>query len=136
MFKKFILGLAAFFAAVSMAFALDANTATQAELESIKGIGPKIAADIVAGRKDGKYKDMADLTTRIKGIGETNAKAMAAGGLTVGGGAAAAATTPAKADAPKADAGKTGAAKADAGKDAAKPMAKDAPKDAKLESNC
>ena len=128
MFKKFVLGLAAFFAAVSMAFAaVDANTATQAELESVKGIGPKIAADIVAGRKDGSYKDMADLTTRVKGIGETNAKAMAAGGLTVGGGKAAAAAVPAKTDAPKADAGKTGAAKADAGKDAGKPMAKDAP---------
>jgi competence protein ComEA len=42
------------------------NTAKTDELECLKGIGPKIAADIVKNRP---YKDGKDLQDKVKGIG-------------------------------------------------------------------
>jgi competence protein ComEA len=127
--KKILLALVAFFAAMNFAFAADANSASKAELEAVKGIGPAIADRIIAERKNGNFKDIKDLETRVKGIGEENVKKMAAAGLTVGGAKAAAPKAEAKADAkkdsPKAE------AKADAKKDAPKAEAKaDAKKDA------
>jgi competence protein ComEA len=127
--KKIILALVAFFAALNFAFAADANSASKAELEAVKGIGPTIADRIIEERKKGGFKDMKDLEERVKGIGEENVKKMAAAGLTVGGGKAAAPKAEAKADAKK-DAPKA-EAKADAKKDAPKAEAKaDAKKDA------
>jgi competence protein ComEA len=130
--KKLLLAVAAFITSMGLAFAaVDANTASQAELESIKGIGPAIAAKILDERKKGSFKDMKDLEERVKGIGEKNIAAMAAGGLSVGKGGApkAEAKVDAKKDAPKAE------AKADAKKDAPKAeVKKDAPKaDAKAD---
>jgi competence ComEA-like helix-hairpin-helix protein len=45
---------------------IDINAATQAELESLPGIGPVIARRIIEGRP---YRSVADLI-RVKGIGE------------------------------------------------------------------
>ena len=45
---------------------LDLNTATEKELQSIKGIGPVLAARIIAGRP---YKTVDDLL-KVKGIGQ------------------------------------------------------------------
>jgi competence protein ComEA len=127
--KKIVLALVAFFAALNFAFAADANSASKAELEAIKGIGPTIADRIIEERKKGGFKDLKDLEERVKGIGEENVKKMSAAGLTVGGGKAAAPKAEAKADAKK-DAPKA-EAKADAKKDAPKAEAKmDAKKDA------
>jgi len=97
MIKRLLAALLAFFAL--SAFAADANTASQAELEAIKGIGPAIATKIVDGRKDGAYKDWPDLVARVKGIGDKNAAKLSAGGLTVNGAAmsGAPAATPAAA---------------------------------------
>ena len=47
---------------------LDPNTATGKELQSIKGIGPVLAARIIAGRP---YKTVDDLL-KVKGIGQKN----------------------------------------------------------------
>jgi competence protein ComEA len=132
MFKKVLAALAVFIATVGVAFAaIDANTASQAELESIKGIGPAIAKSIVDERKNGAFKDLGDLEKRVKGVGESNVKKFASAGLAVGGGKAAATAKPAEAkkDAPKADA-KPADAKKDAPKSDAKPAdaKKDAPK--------
>jgi competence protein ComEA len=128
--KKIVLALVAFFAALNFALAADANSASKAELEAIKGIGPAIADRIIEERKSGgNFKDMKDLEVRVKGVGEENVKKMAAAGLTVGGGKAAAPKAETKADAKK-DAPKA-EAKADAKKDAPKAEAKaDAKKDA------
>ena len=84
MLKKFIAALAVLFAASAFA-AVDANKATQAELESIKGIGPAISGAIIAERKKGDFKDWNDLVVRIKGVGDQSAAKMSAGGLTVNG---------------------------------------------------
>lgn len=65
--------------------ATEINRAGQAELESVKGIGPSMATRILDARKKGPFADWADLRTRVKGVGEGNAKKFSAQGLTVNG---------------------------------------------------
>ena len=108
------LGAASAFAAV------DANKATQAELKSVKGIGPSISGKILDERKKANFKDWSDLVERVKGVGDGNAAKFSTEGLTVNGqgfkGAAAPAAKPAKAD--------KAAVKSDAPAAAAMPAAK------------
>ena len=69
--KKLLLVLLAFFAFSGMAMAaVNLNTATQAELESVKGIGPKKAEAIIEYRKkNGSFKTVDDLKN-VKGFGD------------------------------------------------------------------
>ena len=99
MIKKILAAMLALFAAVAFA-AVDANKATQAELEAVKGIGPAIAGKILDERKKSPFKDWEDMVVRVKGVGEGNAAKFSAEGLTVNG--AAFAGAPAKAAAPAA----------------------------------
>ena len=129
MFKKIL----AFFAAMSLvaAFAaVDVNKGSEAELDSIKGIGPATSKQIIAERKKAEFKNWDDLISRVKGLGEKSAAKLSEGGLTVGGAsykpaadAKKAAATPAPAPA-KTEA--KPAAKAEA-KPAAKPEVKAEP---------
>ena len=66
------------------AFALDANTATQAELEAIRGVGPALAARIVEARRARPFVDLGDLKARVRGIGDANLLRMREAGLAVG----------------------------------------------------
>ena len=66
---------------------VDINKASQAELESIKGIGPSMSTKILAARKTGAFKDWADLQTRVKGVRAGNSAKFSADGLTVNGAA-------------------------------------------------
>ena len=51
---------------------VDLNTATQSELESVKGIGPSKAKAIVAHRdKNGPFKSVDDLA-EVKGFGKAS----------------------------------------------------------------
>jgi competence protein ComEA len=77
--------LAAF--AFSAYAAVDVNKATLAELDGIKGIGPNMSERIVEERKNGDFKNWADLVTRVKGVGAANAARFSTGGLTVNGSA-------------------------------------------------
>ena len=85
MFKKIVAILAMLFAATMAFAAIDANKASQAELEAIKGIGPVISSLIISERKKGDYKDWTDLVTRVKGVGDKSAAKFSEGGLTVNG---------------------------------------------------
>ena len=87
--------------------AVDVNKASQAELESIKGIGPAMSGRILDERKKSTFKDWDDLLLRVKGMGPGNARKMSEVGLTVNGGAfpASAAAKPAKAAKSAADEG-------------------------------
>lgn len=78
--------------------ALEVNTATDAELDSIKGIGPAMSSKILDERKKGNFKDWIDFTNRVKGVKGTNAVKFSEQGLTVAGAAykPAAAATPGK----------------------------------------
>ena len=77
--------LVAALAAVCHAASVDANTATQAELESVGAIGPSLAQDILRERRKRAFKDWPELIDRVKGIGQHNAAKFSAEGLTVNG---------------------------------------------------
>jgi competence protein ComEA len=63
--------------------AVDANKAGQAELETVKGIGPGLSAKILDARKAGAFKDWTDLVERVGGIGPGNAAKFSQAGLMV-----------------------------------------------------
>ena len=65
--------------------AVDVNTATQSELETVKGVGSAMSGKIVEARKSGTFKDWPDLQARVKGIGPGSSTKLSAEGLTVGG---------------------------------------------------
>lgn len=74
MFKKLLLPLCmALFLSMGTAFSADKvniNTATQAELETIKGVGPSTASAIVEYREaNGKFENINELVN-VKGIGD------------------------------------------------------------------
>ena len=84
MLQRFVALLLFLFSAAAFA-AVDVNKATQADLESIKGIGPVIATKILDERKKGPFKDWDDMIVRVKGLGDHNATRFSADGLTVNG---------------------------------------------------
>ena len=86
MFKKFLLILALFYAAVCFA-GMDVNKATEAELDSINGIGPALSGKILDQRKKSNFKDWNDFISRVKGMGQKNAAKFSNQGLTVDGAA-------------------------------------------------
>ena len=95
--------------------AVDANQASRADLETVKGIGPGLSSKIVEARKAGDFKSWSDLVERIGGVGPANAARLSQAGLTVAGAAydpAAMAATPAKATKAKAPEAAARAAKA------------------------
>jgi competence protein ComEA len=84
MWKKILAVLAMLYAVAAFA-AVDVNTASAAELDGIKGIGPATSTRIVDERKKGQFKDWQDFIDRVKGVGEGNAAKFSAEGLTVNG---------------------------------------------------
>lgn len=84
-------------AAAPSAFAgVDVNRASQAELESVKGIGPGLSGKILKARESGAFKSWADMVERVPGVGAGNAAKLSTAGLTVGGSAFDPASLPAK----------------------------------------
>src|ERR1700742_173228 len=69
-----------------LAAAVEVNTADQAALESVKGIGPVHAKAIIDERtKNGPFKDADDLAARVKGLGTKSVANLEQNGLTIGG---------------------------------------------------
>jgi len=67
-----------------LASPINVNTATQSELESIKGIGPAKAKTIINERLDGgHFQDANDLQKRVRGIGMRSVEKMVDNGLTI-----------------------------------------------------
>lgn len=63
--------------------ALEVNTANEAELDSVRGLGPSSTARILKAREQALFKDWADLMQRVKGIKPATAAKLSATGLTV-----------------------------------------------------
>ena len=75
--KKLLLMLIAFFAFSGMAMAaVNLNTASKAELETVSGIGPQKAEAILAYRnKNGPFKKVDDLK-KVSGFGDKSVAKM------------------------------------------------------------
>ncbi|MDP1902175.1 MAG: helix-hairpin-helix domain-containing protein [Rubrivivax sp.] len=103
MIRRLITTLLAVFALNAFA-AVDANQASRADLETVKGIGTGLSGKIVEARKAGSFKGWDDLIERVGGIGAGSAARLSQAGLTVEGSAyeakAAAGVKPAKAAKP------------------------------------
>ena len=89
MTKRLLLLLALLTAFCSTAFAVvDVNTADQATLDTLPGIGPVLSKAIVVEReKSGPFKSAEDLSERVKGIGDKSVLNMEKHGLVIGSGA-------------------------------------------------
>jgi competence protein ComEA len=61
----------------------DANTASEAELDGVRGLGPSTTARILAARDSGMFRDWKDFMQRVKGIKPATARKLSEGGLTV-----------------------------------------------------
>ena len=64
---------------------LELNTATRAQLESLQGIGPSLAEQILLARRKGPFTDWNDLRRRVRGVGPKLATRLSAQGLVVNG---------------------------------------------------
>ena len=65
--------------------ATEANLATEAELDSVKGLGPASTARILQAREQSPFKDWADFLRRVKGFKGSSAERLSEAGLTVNG---------------------------------------------------
>ena len=99
MFRKLIAIVLATFALSAFA-AVDVNKASQAELETVKGIGPGLSGKILEARKTGSFKDWNDMVERVGGVGAGNAARFSQAGLTVNNAVYVATAAPVKAAAP------------------------------------
>ena len=86
MIRNFLALLLAIFAINAFA-AIDVNQASQAELETVKGIGPGLSAKIMKARQASTFKTWDDLVDRVGGVGPGNAARFSQAGLTVSGAA-------------------------------------------------
>lgn len=64
---------------------VDANQATEAELDGIRGIGPGLSSRILQARQKTPFHDWSDFISRVGGVGKTTAARISAEGLTVNG---------------------------------------------------
>ena len=82
------LALAALLAAGGMGMAwaaVDANRASEAELDGVRGIGPDLSGRILAQRRQAPFQDWGDFIARVRGMGPARAARLSAEGLTVNG---------------------------------------------------
>lgn len=78
-------GLGASLGATFVAYAIDVNVASVAELERLRGIGPRTAQMIIQEReRAGAFESLTDLSDRVRGIGAQRVKVLQSVGLRVG----------------------------------------------------
>ena len=85
MLKKLLTLLVATLLATAAWAAVDVNTATEAELDGIKGIGPGLSGRILQERQNAPFKDWVDFIGRVGGVGNKSAVNFSKEGLTVNG---------------------------------------------------
>ena len=76
---------AALTALAAASAAVEVNTASQAELERLKGIGVQLSTELLSERAKRPFTDWHDLRARVRGIGPRQAAALSQAGLTVAG---------------------------------------------------
>jgi len=71
--------------ASAQAQAVEANRASPADLDAIKGIGPVMVERIVAARQQRPFANWDDFSSRVRGVGSTSAARLSDHGLRVNG---------------------------------------------------
>lgn len=69
----------------AQARAVELNTASQAELEKLKGIGVELSERLLKARSEAPFMDWRDLMARVRGVGPRLARRLSDQGLTVQG---------------------------------------------------
>ena len=87
MFKQCLTFLSIVLLSAASFAAVEVNQATEAELDSVKGLGPSSTARILKAREQGVFKDWADFMARVKGLKPATAAKLSKAGLTVQGAA-------------------------------------------------
>lgn len=85
MLKKLLAFFVSFLCAVAALAAVDVNTATEGELDGIKGIGPGLSGRIIEERKSAPFEGWSDFVGRVGGVGHKSAVGFSKEGLTVNG---------------------------------------------------
>ena len=83
----FVIGTLAILVAAVCLGATEINQATEAELDSVKGLGPASTALILQAREQAPFKDWPDFLRRVKGFKTNAAARLSEAGLTVNGAA-------------------------------------------------
>ena len=65
--------------------AVEINTANQAELEQVRGIGPDLSRRILESRQQARFADWADFMRRLSGVGPVRASKLSQAGLVING---------------------------------------------------
>lgn len=78
-------GVVAIWLMALCAHALEVNTANEAELDSMRGLGPDSTTRILKAREAGPFADWQDFMRRVKGIKQATAKKLSDQGMTVAG---------------------------------------------------
>jgi competence protein ComEA len=68
-----------------IAWALEINHASEADLDSLRGVGPATTQRLLAERGRRPFADWADLMARVKGVRAPTARKLSDQGLTVNG---------------------------------------------------
>ncbi|CAB3798623.1 ComEA family DNA-binding protein [Pararobbsia alpina] len=101
MIKKLLMVVLGWLLIAASVSALELNSASQAELDALKGIGPVKSKAIIDERtKNGPFKNADDFAKRVKGVGDKTVVNLEAQGLTINGSAAPPTGSTAKAAAP------------------------------------
>ena len=67
-------------------WAMDLNTASSDALQSLRGVGPRMAERILAERDRSPFVSLEDLAQRVRGVGPATVERLRAQGLTIGDG--------------------------------------------------
>ena len=81
--KQWVLG--ALVCAQLSVFALEINQANEAELDSIKGMGPAMTRKLLNARAEKPFINWKDLMSRVTGIGKNKAQQFSEQGVLVNG---------------------------------------------------
>ena len=65
--------------------AVEANKATEAELDGVRGLGPSLTARIIAAREKAPFRNWDEFIPGVPGIGPARAYQLSAEGLTANG---------------------------------------------------
>ena len=80
-----VLAAAAALLLCASAAALEVNTASEADLDGVRGIGPGLSARILGERSRAPFTGWGDFIARVGGVGPASAARLAREGLTVNG---------------------------------------------------